>query len=44
MQDEAVDGSLMQRALMQAARCLQEGAMPIGAVLACDRDVLAEAH
>jgi tRNA(adenine34) deaminase len=44
MPDEAVDSSLMQRALVQAARCLQEGTMPIGAVLACDGEVLAEAH
>ena len=34
----------MERALREAARGLGEGAMPIGAVLACDSEVLAEAH
>lgn len=34
----------MERALARAERGLQEGAMPIGAVLACEGDVLAEAH
>src|SRR5919201_5140631 len=34
----------MEQALRRAARGLQEGAMPIGAVLACDGEALAEAH
>jgi tRNA(adenine34) deaminase len=34
----------MQQALRRAARGLQEEAMPIGAVLACDGEGLAEAH
>jgi tRNA(adenine34) deaminase len=39
-----VDSILMQRALAQAAEGLQAGAMPIGAVLACGGQVVAEAH
>jgi tRNA(Arg) A34 adenosine deaminase TadA len=38
------DAELMERALAQARLALEEGAMPIGAVLACNGDVLAEAH
>jgi tRNA(adenine34) deaminase len=34
----------MQSALACAARSLEEGAMPIGAVLACDGEVFEEAH
>jgi tRNA(adenine34) deaminase len=34
----------MEQALRRAARGLEEGAMPIGAVLACDGEPLAEAH
>lgn len=34
----------MKQALRLAARSLEEGAMPIGAVLACEGEVLAEAH
>ena len=34
----------MEQALRRAARGLHEGAMPIGAVLACGGEVLAEAH
>jgi tRNA(adenine34) deaminase len=38
------DAELMQRALAQARRGLEEGAMPIGALLACDGKILAEAY
>jgi tRNA(adenine34) deaminase len=38
------DAELMERAVAQARLSLDEGVMPIGAVLACNGDVLAEAH
>jgi len=38
------DADLMERALARARQGLEEGAMPIGAVLACNGDVLAEAY
>jgi tRNA(adenine34) deaminase len=38
------DAELMVRALAQARLGLDEGVMPIGAVLACGGDVLAESH
>jgi tRNA(adenine34) deaminase len=40
----SLDGELMEHALQQARHGLQEGAMPIGAVLARDGAILAEAH
>ena len=38
------DSDLMERALAQARLCLEEGAMPIGAVLACKGEIIAEAY
>ena len=38
------DAELMERAVAQARLSLDEGVMPIGAVLACHGDVLAESH
>jgi tRNA(adenine34) deaminase len=40
----SLDTELMRRALNQAALGLDEGAMPIGAVLARDDEVVEEAH
>jgi tRNA(adenine34) deaminase len=44
MSVSSVDTELMKRALAQAALGLDEGSMPIGAVLARDDEVLEEAH
>jgi tRNA(adenine34) deaminase len=41
---EMNDSELMERALAQASRGLEEGAMPIGAVLALEGEILAEAY
>jgi tRNA(adenine34) deaminase len=42
--DEVKDVDLMKHALVQAERGLEEGAMPIGAVLAHGSEILAEAY
>lgn len=44
MSDEAIDRAFMQQALLRAKLAADAGEVPIGAVIVCDGQIIAQAH